>query len=107
MVPAVRTTCSISVWPPARCSTFARLDFIRVPRPAARITTLVWDVIAQFCWYVIRLANALRGLALDAVPSGRALPIVVQPRPRRADRGAQFRPKPEDRWPLPEAPFPA
>src|SRR5690242_5805381 len=38
---AVFTTCSIRVRPPARWSTFARFDFMRVPRPAARITTLI------------------------------------------------------------------
>src|ERR1700730_10791761 len=42
---AAWTTCSTSVSPPARCRTLARLDFIRVPRPAARITTLSGDVI--------------------------------------------------------------
>ena len=30
---AVSTACSTSVWPPARCSTLALLDFMRVPRP--------------------------------------------------------------------------
>ena len=33
-----RTTCSMSARPPARCSTFAREDFSRVPLPAARMT---------------------------------------------------------------------
>src|SRR5579863_1182161 len=33
------TTCSTSVRPPARCSTFARFDFSRVPFPAANTTT--------------------------------------------------------------------
>src|SRR5580704_2033504 len=37
---AACTTCSIRVRPPARCRTFACLDFIRVPKPAAKITTL-------------------------------------------------------------------
>src|SRR5438270_9030248 len=31
--------CSIRVFPPARCSTLAMRDFMRVPCPAARITT--------------------------------------------------------------------
>src|ERR1039457_1661494 len=38
---AAWTTCSTSESPPARWSTFACLDFIRVPKPAARITTLI------------------------------------------------------------------
>src|ERR1700724_1158308 len=38
---AVLTTCSISVRPPARCSTLACRDFMRVPSPAARMTTLI------------------------------------------------------------------
>ncbi len=33
------TTCSTSAMPPARCSTFARFERMRVPSPAARITT--------------------------------------------------------------------
>src|ERR1700730_16891428 len=33
-----RTTCSTSERPPARCNTFASVDFKRVPLPAARIT---------------------------------------------------------------------
>src|SRR5438270_6221389 len=32
--------CCTSVFPPARCSTFAIREFIRVPCPAARITTV-------------------------------------------------------------------
>src|ERR1700720_880609 len=42
---AALTTWSTSVSPPTRCSTLARLDFMRVPRPAARITTLIGDFI--------------------------------------------------------------
>src|SRR5437879_3140055 len=42
---AIFTTCSIKVSPPARCSTLAFFDFMRVPRPAARITTLtLWFI---------------------------------------------------------------
>src|SRR5581483_9779355 len=37
---AVSTTCSTSAIPPARWRTFALRDFMRVPRPAARITTV-------------------------------------------------------------------
>src|ERR1035441_1889155 len=37
---AVETTCSASGLPPAWCSTLARRDFMRVPSPAARITTV-------------------------------------------------------------------
>src|SRR5580704_634640 len=47
-----RTTCSMSVRPPARCSTFARLDFKRVPFPAARTTiarSLLDMVCSPFC----------------------------------------------------------
>src|SRR5271165_1027297 len=34
----LRSTCSTRERPPAGCKTFARLDFRRVPLPAARIT---------------------------------------------------------------------
>src|SRR5947199_219991 len=47
-----RISCSTSVRPPARCSTFARLDFSRVPLPAARITmarSLLDMVLSPFC----------------------------------------------------------
>ena len=37
---AVRSTCSIRYLPPARCSTLALRDFMRVPSPAARTTTV-------------------------------------------------------------------
>ena len=36
---AARTTCAINGAPPSSCSTFARCDFILVPRPAAMIKT--------------------------------------------------------------------
>src|SRR5919204_6321707 len=36
---AVARTCSMSGSPATRCRTFGRADFIRVPLPAARITT--------------------------------------------------------------------
>src|SRR5579884_4382798 len=45
MAAAVLTTCSMSVRPPARCSTFAFRDFIRVPRPAARITIVTGSIL--------------------------------------------------------------
>src|SRR6266567_6600732 len=43
-----RTICSTNVRPPARCNTFARLDFSRVPLPAARIT-LVRSLLDMVC----------------------------------------------------------
>ena len=36
---AALTTCAINGEPPSSCSTFARFDFILVPRPAAMIKT--------------------------------------------------------------------
>src|SRR5258708_1889071 len=41
---AAWTTCSISAAPPAPCRTLARFDRILVPRPAARITTVVFII---------------------------------------------------------------
>src|SRR4029077_15878854 len=45
-----RTTCSRSGRPPARCSTFAREDFSRVPLPAARMTmtTSLFGIVRPF-----------------------------------------------------------
>ncbi len=43
---AACTTCSTSASPPARCSTLACLERMRVPNPAAKITTVVF--IASF-----------------------------------------------------------
>ncbi len=63
MAPEAATTCSISDRPPARCSTLARLDFMRVPRPAARITTLICDVILAVWFRPVRLTlSRERGL---------------------------------------------
>ena len=43
--PAARpSTCSIMERPASRCSTFGRGDFIRVPLPAARITTVTGEL---------------------------------------------------------------
>src|SRR5258707_11381862 len=44
------TTCSMSGRPPARCRTFAREDFSRVPLPAARmtITTSLFGIVRPF-----------------------------------------------------------
>ena len=41
---AARKTCSISGSPAARCSTFGSADFMRVPLPAARMTTWMSDM---------------------------------------------------------------
>src|ERR1022692_3654828 len=47
---AVQTTCSTSGLPPARCSTLARWDFMRVPSPAARITIVTGVAINTILW---------------------------------------------------------
>src|SRR5579871_6856200 len=46
---AVSTTCSTNALPPARCSTLAFRDFMRVPRPAARITTVTGVSMIPLC----------------------------------------------------------
>src|SRR5215472_9763644 len=48
---AVSTTCWTSVFPPARCRTFAFRDFMRVPSPAARITIVTFGIL----FYYVRL----------------------------------------------------
>src|SRR6202022_5112302 len=58
-----RITCSTSVRPPARCNTLARLDFRRVPLPAARMTTArsLFFIGVQFSlWERAEFRNAAR-----------------------------------------------
>src|SRR5580698_1702278 len=97
-------TCSIKESPPARCSTLARLDFIRVPRPAARITTLICEFILTVSAPDLTVI-VLREPGSCCVPRVLALPIVVQRRRRRVDRGERCRRNQADRWPLFAGPF--
>src|SRR5579871_6018805 len=50
---AAPTTCSINASPPVRCRTLARFDRMRVPRPAAKMTTVVfmtWTSVWSGVW---------------------------------------------------------
>src|SRR5882762_8747599 len=72
-----RTICSTSVRPPARCSTFARLDFSRVPLPAARMTMarslldMVWSPFCGSSGYFATEACLRRGESLISGKGGR------------------------------------
>src|SRR5579871_2416280 len=86
---AVSTTCWTSGLPPARCKTLAFRDFIRVPRPAARITTVTGSCIFllwlcgpaphRFGWMVIgvtaeKITVTLDGDQLGAIRAGDSKP---------------------------------
>src|SRR5262245_51425766 len=59
---AARSTCSISVAPPARCRTLAYFDFIRVLLPAARIRTRRLSIICLEPFNASELAHFEDGL---------------------------------------------
>src|SRR3954465_8244517 len=60
---AVLITCASRGWPASGCSTFGRLECMRLPWPAARMTTLTragmgTEIIAQ-TWVYLRTAEGI------------------------------------------------